>query len=219
MKTEIAALGRACWQMLTEVPGWPDAPKKVRFRRALPVLIPCAIILLLLAWNRGVRDPRLASERASHQALLEQDREIEALRLEISEQEVAELAARAASAERRIIADANELAAVLADLTGRASRAHWDGIFQASDLSTGAGADPSAPSASPVFFSARAKLVSRPGSDGKFSSLLTLLDGFSTSEKRIDLTRLAIRADEQGRYTAELNLRLPGRSPHEKPPQ
>lgn len=219
MKNKVMTFGRDCWQMLTEIPGWPDAPKKVRLRRALPILIPCAAILLLLAWNKGVRDPYIARERASHQALLEQDREIESLRLGISEQQIAELTARTALAERQTIGDPKELSAVLANLTSQAAAHHWEGSFQESDLSTGAVETSRPESDSLTFFPARAKLVSKPGDPGAFSSLLALLGQFSESEKRIDLTRLGIRADEQGRYTAEFNLRLVGRSIHEKTPQ
>ena len=38
------------------------------------------------------------------------------------------------------------------------------------------------------------------------------------SGKRIDLTRLAIRADEQGRQTAEMNLEIAYLLPDEKTP-
>jgi len=203
--------------MLTEIPGWPDAPKKIRFRRALPILIPCALSLLLLAWNKGVRDPHRRHERESHQALLDQDREIEILRLGFSEQQAGELSARMTRAEREILKDSTELIPVLEGMKQKAKERQWEGGFQPYDLS--ATDAPATPDEALLFLSARAKISPASENREPFSSLLALLDVFSAAEKRIDLTRLGIRADEQGRYTAELNFRLATRSPHEKTPQ
>ena len=219
MKTKLINFGQNCWQMLTEVPGWPDAPKKIRLRRALPILIPCGAILLLLGWNKLVRDPHIQGERGSRQALLAQDKEIEDLLLAVSDQQAGELSTRAAAVEKEILNDPKELAPILQDLKRRSAELHWEGNFQASDLSTGASPVAGAPDSQITFAPARAKLVSTPGDSAAFTSLIALLDQVSATEKRIDLTRLAIRADEQGRYTAELNLRLVARSPNEKTPQ
>ena len=219
MKTKIINFGQNCWQMLTETPGWPDAPKKVRFRRSLPILLPAVLILLLLAWNKTVRDPYVMGERASHQALLEQEKEIESLRLNISEQQAGELSTRTVQVEKEILKDPKELALVLEGMKKQAFEKQWSGNFQASDLSTG-GLAPAADQESQLtFVAARAKLAAQPENQEAFSSLLALLDQFSASEKRIDLTRLGIRADEQGRYTAELNFRLVSRASNEKTPQ
>lgn len=200
--------------MLTEVPGWPDAPKQVRLRRALPILIPCAAILLLLAWNTIVRDPHILGERATHQILLAQEKEIDALRLGVSEQQAGELAARAAQIERQLLKGPQELAPILEVFKKQAAERHWEGSFLASDLSTGS----PTPNAEIIFIPARAKLTASSSTPEAFSGLIALLDQVSSAEKRIDLTRLWIRADEQGRYTAELNLRLVSRSPNEKTP-
>ena len=200
--------------MLTEVPGWPDAPRQVRLRRALPILIPSAAILLLLAWNGVVRDPHILSERATHQALLTQEKEIDALRLGVSEQRAGELSARAAQIERQLLKGPQELAPILEAFKKQAAERHWAGSFQASDLSTGS----PVPNAEITFIPVRAKLTASASNPGAFSDLIALLDYVSSAEKRIDLTRLGIRADEQGRYTAELNLRLVSRSPNEKTP-
>lgn len=135
MKTKIVNFGRDCWQMLTEVPGWPDAPRRVRFRRALPILIPAAAILLLLAWNKGVRDPRIEEERASHQALLTQEKEIDLLRATCSEQQAVELTARAAKVAQMVLNDPKDLGPLLKELKKEAAERLWDGAFQTSDLS------------------------------------------------------------------------------------
>lgn len=213
MKTRILNFRDQCWQILTEVPGWPDAPRQVRLRRALPILVPCAAILCLLGWNWFVRDPQIGAERAAHQALEAQDNELETLRLACSEKDAADLAARAASVANLTVKDPSELAVVLQGLRKKANDRHWDGVFQGSDLS---GETP--PVNSLVnFLPARAKLTT--ANPEAFSSLLSLFEQFSESEKRIDLTRMGIRADEQGRYTVELALRLVGQSPNEKTPQ
>lgn len=212
MRTKIVTLANDCWQALTEVPGWPDAPTRVRFRRVLPLLIPCVVMLLLSMWNKGVRDPHRQNEKISQQALLAQDNEIETLRLTSSDRQADEVAARAAQVARLILNEPQELEAILQGLKKEAADRHWDGTFQASDLSISA----ATPDKQLIFLPARAKLTSGPGNADAYSGLLVLLERVSASGKRIDLTRLAIRADEKGRYMVELNLRLIGRSPHEK---
>ncbi|HEY4246102.1 MAG TPA: hypothetical protein VGM64_04545 [Lacunisphaera sp.] len=215
MKTKLIELGHDCWQMLTEVPGWPDAPKKIRVRRAIPILLPCVLIALLMGWNSVIRDPAIRTERASQRALLDQEKELDALRLGVSDQQAAELSERAAQAGKQILKGATDLPPILDNFKKMANERHWEGNFQASDLSTEA-----RQSAGPLnSYAVRAKLTAVPGDPDAFSALIALLDEFSSSEKRIDLTRLSIRADEQGRYTAELNLRLVGRNLDEKTAQ
>ena len=80
----------------------------------------------------------------------------------------------------------------------------WDGTFLAGDA---AGAAQSA-DAQILYLPIRAKLTPTTAAPGAFPALLALLEQFSSAEKRIDLTRVAIRADDQGRYTTELNLRM-----------
>lgn len=215
MKTKIQEFGQDCWQMLCEVPGWPDAPNNMRIWRAVPIVLPCVLILLLLGWNALIRDPHVQSERASHQVLLEQEKELDALRLNVSEQQAGELSARAELANKQILKSAKELPPLLEKFKKMANDKNWSGSFQASDLST----DAKESSALLSFYAVRARLSAGPGDPEAFTALVALLDDFSASEKRIDLTRLSIRADEQGRYAAELNLRLVGRTLDEKTPQ
>ena len=202
--------------MLTEVPGWPDAPKKIRIRRSLPIMIPFVLVVLILLWNKAVRDPYIAAERASHQALIDQQREIEGLSLTISAEQAGELATRSAKAEKQVVGEAKDLAPVLEAMKQQASEKGWAGNFQLSNLSSTD--DVPATDALVVYLPARAKITAAAGSKDAFASLLGLLDQFSGAEKRIDLTQLGIRADEQGRYTAELGFRFVGRTPHAKTP-
>lgn len=200
--------------MLTEVPGWPDAPRQVRLRRALPILLPCVAILFLLTWNSVVRNPGIARERALHQALVAQEKEIDLLRVNCSEQQAEELSARAAKVAKLLLDDPQDLVPLLDHLQKQAADRHWNGTFRATDVS------PDAPATdSPlIFLQARGKLTSSPGNSDAFPSLLGLFEQFSVAEKRIDLTRLGIRADEQGRHTVEFTLRLMTRRPHAKTP-
>jgi len=201
--------------MLTEIPGWPDAPRKMRIWRAVPLVLPVVAILLLLGWKNLIRDPRMDAERASQQTLRDQEKELDALRLSVSEQQAEELAARSVMAEKQIISGAGNLPPILEKFKKMANDHAWVGNFQASDLST----ETRESNALLNFYAVRARLSAGPGNPEAFSSLIALLDEFSASEKRIDLTRLSIRADEQGRYTAELNLRLVGRNLDEKTTQ
>jgi len=67
-----------------------------------------------------------------------------------------------------------------------------------------------------VFASARARLVPVKGNPAAFASLLGVFDQISAANKRIDLTRLGVRADEPGKLEVELNLRIACRVPREK---
>ena len=216
MKNKVVNLGRNFWQMLTEVPGWPDAPKKIRIRRSLPIVIPCALMLLIVLWNKGVRDPYILGERAANQALIDEQKEVESLSLAVSEEQAGELSARMALAEKQTIADSKALAPLLDRMKRQAADKLWTGNFQPSNLS--ATDEAPAPDSLVFFLPARAKITASEGNKEAFVSLLALLDQFSSAEKRIDLTQLGIRADEQGRYTADLSFRFVGRTPHAKTP-
>ncbi|MEO6992683.1 MAG: hypothetical protein ABI273_03545 [Lacunisphaera sp.] len=216
MKTKLINFAQNCWQMLTEVPGWPDAPKKIRIRRSLPIVIPCTLILLIVLWNKGVRAPSIASEREANQALIAQQKEVESLSLAISEEQAGELSARTAQAQKQTVSDSKELAPLLENMKQQAAKKLWEGNFQPSNLSS---TDDVPPPDSLIFFlPARAKITASAGNKAAFVSLLALLDQFSSAEKRIDLTQLGIRADEQGRYTADLSFRFVARTPHAKTP-
>ena len=215
MKTKLLTFRQDCWQTLTEVPGWPNAPRKVRIRRTLPLVVPFVAMLLMLAWNKGVRDPHIKNIREAHQSLSVQESEIESLGLDCSDQQAADLATHAVQVARLILQDPQELGPVLHSLKQQAIDHHWDGAFQAIDYSGAA----VAAETNLLYLPVRAKLTYSGKASEAFSTLLALLDQFYTAEKRIDLTRMGIRADEQGRYTVELNLRLVSRSPNEKTAQ
>lgn len=215
MKTKLINFGLACWHLLTEVPGWPDAPKWMRWRRALPIVLPCVSILGLVIWNAALRAPKIQAERAAHQPLFSLEEEIAALRLNCSEQQAAELAAKSAAVADLLLRTPAELGPLLQLFKKEAAERNWEGNFQAGDAS----AETPEADAQVIFLPVRGRLASPAGSTGSFPALLALLERYSSTGKRIDLTRLAIRADEQGRYAVELNLRLACRRPHEKTAQ
>jgi hypothetical protein len=218
LKIKLPSFLRSAWLLLTEVPGWPDAPRSIRLRRALPLALPATALLTLMLWNAAIVQPRTQAERAAHQPLVDLEAEIQALRLTCSDQEAGDLAARAAEADAQLAADPAEAGALLRTLKATAAEKGWDAVFHVADAST----EPAADDAQLVFVSAKGRLAPSAspisGHLTRFSSLLALLEQFSPSNRRIDLTRLAIRADEQGRYSVEVNLRLACRIAHEKTP-
>ena len=215
MKTKLLNFAKVCWLLFTEVPGWPDAPRWLRLRRALPFLLPCTAMVLLAGWNATVRNPAIRAERTAHQPLLALEEENAALRMSCSEQQAGELATRSAAVGRVLLEEPAELGPLLHTLKKEASDRHWEANFKAGETS-----DETPPDDTQVIFlPVRGKLVSPAGNPGSFSALLALLERVSSAEKRIDLTRLAFRADEQGRYAVEVNLRLACRRTHEKTAQ
>ncbi len=204
MKTKAGHILHLLDQILFEVPGWPDAPRNLRVRRALPILVPCVAILLLLGWNHGVRDPHIASVRASHADLHALESDIAALRLSYSEAQASDLTRHATRAAALLVEEPRKSSPTLQNLHATSVERGWEGNYVTGDAS----GEPENPDAVVRYLPVRAKLTPAAPGPAAFPSLLALLEQFSTGEKRIDLTRLAVRADEQGRYTAEVNLRL-----------
>jgi hypothetical protein len=215
LKTKLAGLARSFWLLLTAVPGWPDAPKIVRLGRALPVAFPFAIMLILVGWKAAVRDPHLQSMRAQNRPLLLLESQIATLRLNCSEQEAHDLAGRAAELSHSLIAGPKQLAEVSNALQKLTAEQHWESDFHAIEGGTGAPVE----GTQVAFLRLKGKLTPTPDNAQPFSTLVMLLDGLSREDPRIDLTGLAIRADEQGRYSVETHFRLAYRVSHEKAAQ
>jgi hypothetical protein len=209
LKNKFLSLGLAGWHILTEVPGWPDAPRQLRLRRLLPVVIPVAAMLLLFLWNEVWIHPRIQSARTAFQPLLALEQEVAEMRLAGSDDKATEAAARAAEAGRMLLSEPKQIIPVLNEFTRAALANGWVATFQALP----------APAASHAvdtpmqFVSARGKLVPSASNAQAFASLLILLGQFSPANRSVDLTRLSIRADEQGRQTVEIFLRVGCRIP------
>jgi hypothetical protein len=214
LKAKLIAKVRSAWLVLTEVPGWPDAPAWARFRRAMPVLFPCVVMAGLIAWNFAVHAPRVEAERAELQPLIALEDEISALQLACSEQQAAELVERAETASRLLIDSPQDLSVLLRSLKKEAADRGWEGNFVASESA----AEPAAEGAQVSYLPVRVRLTPVAGHTEPYPALMALLERLSSSGKRIDLMRMAIRADEQRWQTVELNLRLVRPAVHEKTP-
>ena len=202
------------WLVLTEVPGWPDAPAWPRFRRTLPVLLPCAAMIALLVWNFWIHGPRVRTEGQALAPLVALESEIISLRMS-SDQELAALDEQAAQARRTLIDGENEPSAFLRTLKKEAADRGWEVSFHVGESVE----EPAAEGAPVAYVPVRARLKPVAGNPDTYGSLQALLERFSSSTKRIDLMRLAIRADEKRWQSVELNLRLARPVNHAQAPQ
>jgi hypothetical protein len=205
----------AFWRILTEVPGWPDAPRKLRIRRLLPIIMPVAAMGLLVLWNLAWNHPRIQEERTAHQPLLALEQEVADLQLAGPDLRATAVEARAAEVGQILLPEPTQLTPVLETLKENARSRAWVATFhQITDSTT-----PPPSGAQVNFLAVRGKLAPAAGNTQPFPTLLACLEQFSLSAKWIDLTRLTLRADEQGRLTAEVNLRVGCRLSHEKTPE
>jgi hypothetical protein len=191
-------------QLIYAVPGWPEAPFRLCLRRALPILIPCLGLLGIAGWELGVEQPRQRAVRAANAPLVAAEEEITALQLKWSERQATALAVEAARVSRALLPSPAAVPAALDGLAAAAAALNWRANFHAATA-----AAPEIAPGSPIgFVLARGRLEPFPENEHPFASLLAFVEQFGTDEKGIDLTRLAIRADEEGRYSVEATLRL-----------
>lgn len=215
MKDKLKAVLRTPWLLLTEVPGWVDAPFSARLGRAFPIVFPAAATGLLLLWSFAWQAPQIRATRETLAPLSSLAQEITTLQLVFSEQQTVELAERASVASRLLLSRPADLAPFLSSLNKEAVSRGWESQLQAGDLSGEAAVAGGAIAYLPV----RGKLTPGNGNAETFASLLAVLERFSTAGKRIDLMRLSIRADENRWQSVEVNLRLACPVAHEKTPQ
>ncbi len=203
MKNKLRTFALDCWNTLTEVPGWPDAPRKLRIRRLIPAVVPVVALASLFLWDQIHTLPQIRAERASFQPLLALEQEVDGLRLAGSDSAAAEAAAKAAEASGMLLASPKQLPLLLDEISTTARNRQWDAVFQVLP----AAGDPRRQDDPLQFLVARGKLAPSPGNTQPFATLLALLDQVSPPNRVIDLTRLSVRADEQGRLSAEIMLR------------
>jgi hypothetical protein len=214
LKNQRLIVLKQLWLMLTDVPGWPDAPLWARLRRASPVLLPCLGMLALAVWHFGIHAPRVRAELQAVQPLLALEAEIASLQLAGSEQQVADLAERAEIASRLLFDSNEDVAPFLRSLKKEAADRGFDATFIRSE-------DPGEPppaEAVIAFVPVRGRLTPLAANTDPFGTLLALLERLNTTGKRIDLMRLSIRADEQKWQAIEMNFRLVAPVVHEKTP-
>jgi hypothetical protein len=212
LKTDFLRFFVRIWLVLSEVPGWPDAPLGVRLRRVAPILVAAVGFAGLATWKYGWLEPAVTAARVAHAPALALEQEVGDLALACSDQQAAEVAEQARTAEQALLPSHDDVTAQLRQLRDQIRALGWEAVFQAYDSPTAdAGAVPGI-----QFASVRGRLVPVAGNPAPFTTLLGVFDQFSAGTKRIDLTRLGIRADEPGKLEVELNLRIACRAPDEK---
>lgn len=169
-------------------------------------------MLALWGWKAAVRDPHLLAEQAQNRPLLLLESQIASLRLNCSEQQARDLASRTEELSHSILAGTEQVDAVLHSLQRLAAEQHWEATFQRVE----GGVDAPGDGAQVAPLGLKGRLTIAPENTQPFATLIVFLDGLSQQQPRIDLTKLAIRADEQGRYSVETHLRLGYRVSHEK---
>jgi hypothetical protein len=214
LKTKLQTYLHVCWYVLTEVPGWPDAPRRARFMRAMPIVLPLILIALAIAWRIFVYSPERYAIDAALRPLLKLERDVSDLEIVNSDQQVAQLNEQASAASRLLIDSPEAIAPLLKDLKSRARNAGWDASFQRPATEE----NPRDGEHAVAFVTVRGRLKPLAANADPFSSLIALLEQVSGGEKRIDLTRVAIRADDTRWQAVELSLRFACPAAHAKTP-
>lgn len=212
MKTSFIRFFVNIWLVLSEVPGWPDAPFTVRLRRVAPMLVALLGLAALAGWKYGWREPDVRAVRMVHAPMVSLEAEVAALGLETSDQQAEEVAGQATAALATLVDSPEALTAHLRQLRDEIRALGWDAVFQAYDATESEAGIPDRVE----FAAARCRLVPVAGNPAPFSTLLGVFDRISGGSKRIDLTRLGVRADEPGKLEVEMNLRIACRAPDEK---
>ncbi|MFT3828725.1 MAG: hypothetical protein QM691_03365 [Opitutaceae bacterium] len=202
MQTRLLALGRRAWQFLTVVPGWPDASRAARLLYALPLIVPLVAFAGLLGWSTLRAEPRERKVRARCQPSLQLDAEIAELRLTCSDEEAVAASQALEHATADLARTPEQAGARLAAIQSAALARGWVATLHANDAVTVAEGAPIA------YRTIRGRLDPVPGNPQPFSSLLTALEEMFPPGAHASLTRLTVRADEQGRCSAELGGRL-----------
>jgi len=214
VKTRLLAAGRAGWNFLTVIPGWPDAGKLGRTVYALPLVLPLLGLLVLVVWSQCIRGPQMRAMRAAHRSVVQLEQEIAALRLECSEEEAAESAAATARLTQGLVRSQEELAAQLAAMREAATAQGWIATLHANDSAN----EVSATDAPLRYWTVRGRLTPAADNHACFASLLALLDRLPPAGKGGSLTRLTVRADDQARLNVEFGVRYAVRPPDAKTP-
>jgi hypothetical protein len=204
LKTKLRKLPGMLWKALTDVPGWPDAPRSQRLRRSLPILLPLLGTALLLAWKFAYAAPRHREMIAAHGPLLRLEREVAGLNLTFSEQQVTDINSRERELAQALPQDMKAVRNMLRTVEQEASGLGWDATFSVVGGAEGTGKVVGAVEEIGV----RVKLRPRTANAEPFATLLSMLDLLSAESRRIGLMRLMINADEGKWQTVEVGLRF-----------
>jgi hypothetical protein len=203
LKTDGRRWANWIWDLLTAVPGDAEATRVARLRRALPIVVPLAIALATAAWTLAVWSPRIRAVQRACIPLEALESEVTAEQVRFSNEQVDGLDALARKADAVLLRSPEDAASVLDRLAATAARRHWTANFHASRYPPA----PSTPGIAVGLLNVRGSL-SALGGETSYSDLLAWLRDIEAGPQRIELTRLAICADEEGRCTAEITLRL-----------
>lgn len=205
MKIEPQKFILAVWETISDVPGWPDAPFHRRVRQALPVVIPFFAALGVILTHWMYVDRARDNVRATHEELLWIEEEIADLHASLSDERARELQAQEEAATAGVLATADDATPWLRQLVGKVAEEGWRASFRTYDNSL------ETPDTNAAFgyVPALAKLEPLRDNDNRVTTLANSLGRITQSGKRIDLTRMVIRADVPERPQVEINLRLP----------
>ncbi len=187
------------WHILTEVPGWPDAPFRRRLLRFIPIVLPLVIAGAVLIWRFALQAPEHRRLLGAYSPLLGLEAEVRDLRASAGAAPEVPDTAHAST----LLKSADEASALLARLREAIAAQDWLFSFQIGEPSEPAPETPLLQTL-PV----RAKLTPAVASPESFNQLLGVLALFSQQSKRLDLMRLTLRADDKGKLQADLQLRL-----------
>jgi hypothetical protein len=161
-------------------------------------------MVMLLDWNLLFHAQRVRDQQAVLQPLLRLESEISHLHLVSSPHQLQEAAEQAAVASELLLNSPATVPSFLDSLKSLAAERGWEATFIISDPANSV----THPGAVVGHVPVRVKLIPKSDNQERFGSLLGFLDRLSSSEKRIDLIRLAVRADEHRWQQVELNFRL-----------
>ncbi len=212
MKTRLLALIRRAWELLTVIPGWPDAGRLTRGLYVLPLVLPLVALAGLFAWSSFVQEPRIRRVRAACEPGLQLEREIAELRLASSDEQATAATESLTTATAGLAESPEQLAARLQAMQEVALARGWNASFHANDVV----APP--PGSLLAHRTLRGRLNPTPAHPTPFTSLLAVLEELFPPEAHGGLTRLTVRADEQGLLSAELGARLAVLPPDAKTP-
>jgi hypothetical protein len=189
---------------VVEVPGWPDAPKWVRFRRAFPIIFPATIALLLIAGSKLIHQPHMDSVRAEHSGLLTTEQELQEMRFRWSDQRAEELAEHARVVSGRLLPSPKAVEGFLAGFEAEFRSLGWDFRFQAYDVPVGATERQS----TVAFAPALVRMSALAGNESPLESFLKVTARLGGSGPRVDVTRLLVTVYEDREPQVEMNLRI-----------
>ncbi|MGH8021909.1 MAG: hypothetical protein ACREIA_27235 [Opitutaceae bacterium] len=195
---------RLAWHAFTEVPGWPDAPMRVRFTRFLPILVPCLGLVAILAWRTQVHDGEVRDTRNRYASLLDLEQQIESLRLARSDQEAAALRENAQRAAQFFVQRPEDMRACLDEIAKQCGALGWIGSFQAFD----AASEEEAGTDGLRFVPVVGKLTPAAGTPDRFLNLVRITELVFENSIRMDLTRLEASSDGSGNTSVGMGMRI-----------